>query len=139
MYAFLPSFLLGFHGCDATVGEAILAGAKQHLTFSTNDYDWLGNGVYFWEGNPARALQFAHERSAGGKNSRGRVTQPFVLGAIINLHRCLDLADSGAIAQVKHWLRRLPRSHRSQRQAAAHQRSQSQNAAAGLRSIQLAS
>ena len=100
-YEFLPSFILGFHGCDATTGEAILRGEAQHLVPSTNGYDWLGTGIYFWEGNPARALQFARESAKGGRNSKGKITHPFVLGAIINLHRCLDLADSSAIAQVK--------------------------------------
>ncbi len=100
-YEFPPAFVLGFHGCDAKVGEAILRGEEQHLTASENDYDWLGSGIYFWEGNPARALQFATERAEGGRNSKGDISELFVLGAIINLGRCLDLADSSAIAQVQ--------------------------------------
>lgn len=100
-YEFPPSFVLGFHGCDAAVGEAILRGDIQHLQRSENDYDWLGSGIYFWEGNPARALQFATERAQGGRNSQGDISQPFVLGAIINLKRCLDLADSSAIVQTQ--------------------------------------
>ena len=100
-YEFPPAFVLGFHGCDATVGEAILRGESEHLQESTNDYDWLGSGIYFWEGNPARALAFATERAEGGRNSQGTITTPFVLGAIINLRRCLDLAASSAIAQVQ--------------------------------------
>lgn len=101
IYEFPPSFVLGFHGCDATIGEGILHGTIPHLTASKNGYDWLGTGIYFWEGNPARALQFARERADGGRNSQGNITQPFVLGAVINLRRCLDLADSSAIAQVQ--------------------------------------
>lgn len=93
-YEFLPAFVLGFHGCDAATGEAILRGEITHLSASANDYDWLGNGIYFWEGNPARALQFATERAAGGRNSKGKIADPFVLGAVINLRRCLNLADS---------------------------------------------
>lgn len=100
-YEFPPAFVLGFHGCDAAVGEAILRGEIPHLRESTNDYDWLGSGIYFWEGNPARALEFARESAAGGRNSQGAITAPFVLGAVINLRRCLDLADSSAIAQVR--------------------------------------
>lgn len=100
-YEFLPSPLLGFHGCDQSVGEAILSGEVKYLTPSRNDYDWLGTGIYFWEGNPERALQFAMERAVGGRNSRGVIRQPFVLGAVLNLKRCLDLADSSAIAQIK--------------------------------------
>lgn len=86
-YEFPPAFVLGFHGCDATVGEAILRGEIPHLTASGNDYDWLGTGTYFWEGNPERALQFAIERAEGGRNSQGDISTPFVLGAIINLRR----------------------------------------------------
>ena len=101
VYEYQPSFVLGFHGCDAKVGEAILRGSKPHLTPSENEYDWLGHGIYFWEGNPARALDFARERAEGGRNSKGAIKTPFVLGAIINLGRCLDLANSSAIAQVQ--------------------------------------
>ena len=72
-YEFLPSPIVGFHGCDQSVGEAILHAEVTHLEQSRNDYDWLGSGVYFWEGNPKRALQFARERAAGGRNSRGEI------------------------------------------------------------------
>lgn len=106
-YEFSPSFVLGFHGCDASVGESILRGDISHLQHSYNDYDWLGSGIYFWEGNPARALQFAKERAEGGKNSQGKIDIPFVLGAIINLKRCLNLADSSAIEQVEYSYRHL--------------------------------
>ena len=106
-YEFLPSPILGFHGCDASVGEEILSGKESHLKPSENEYDWLGTGVYFWEGNPARALQFAQERADGGHNSVGEISRPFVLGAVLNLKRCLDLADSSAIMQLKDAYRRL--------------------------------
>lgn len=106
-YEFPSAFVLGFHSCDAAVGEAILRGESAHLSSSENDYDWLGSGIYFWEGNPARALEFARERAAGARNSQGEITQPFALGAIINLRRCLDLADSSAIAQVENAYRTL--------------------------------
>lgn len=100
-YEFLPSPIIGFHGCDKSVGESILRGKVEHLAPSENDYDWLGTGIYFWEGNPERALQFARERAGGGRNSRGTIKKPFVLGAVLNLKRCLDLADSSAIVQLK--------------------------------------
>lgn len=100
-YEFQPAFLLGFHGCDASVGEAILRGEETHLRPSENDYDWLGSGIYFWEGNPQRALEFAQERQQGKPNSRGKIQEPFILGALINPRRCLDLADATAISQIK--------------------------------------
>src|SRR5947209_5013011 len=100
-YEFLPSFVLGFHGCDSTTGEAILRGEVSHLSPSVSDYDWLGHGVYFWEGSPTRARHFAAERASGGRNSRGQIKHPFVLGAVVDPRRCLNLADSDAIARVE--------------------------------------
>src|SRR5271155_2352654 len=55
----LSSFILGYHGCDRKVGERLLEGAA--FKPSDNDYDWLGPGIYFWEANPRRALEFATE------------------------------------------------------------------------------
>ena len=48
-YEIYPSFVLGFHGCDREIGEAVLNGDITHLDPSRNDYDWLGEGVYFWD------------------------------------------------------------------------------------------
>jgi hypothetical protein len=38
--------LVLFHGCDKDVAEAVLSG-QATLQPSENDYDWLGNGIYF--------------------------------------------------------------------------------------------
>lgn len=101
LYQFPPSFVLGFHGCDKSVGEAVLSGKIAHLKPSDNPYDWLGTGIYFWESNPLRALEFAQERAGGAKNSKGTIKEPFVVGAIINLGYCLDTRDSLALAEIK--------------------------------------
>jgi len=95
-YEYQPSFVLGFHGCDKAVGEAILKGKEPHLKPSEKKYDWLGHGIYFWEGNPSRALAWAEQRKAEKK-----IRTPFVLGAIIDLRHCLDLFDHTGNAQVK--------------------------------------
>lgn len=101
LYKKHPSFVLGFHGCDAKVGEAVLAG-KQKLSFSKNPYDWLGNGIYFWEGNPARALEFAENAiSKEPRTTKGQIERPFVLGAIIDLGFCCNLSDTSAIDELK--------------------------------------
>ena len=52
------SFVLGYHGCSAEVGERVLAGAAD-LSPSEQDYDWLGPGVYFWDSDPQRAWEWA--------------------------------------------------------------------------------
>lgn len=79
------SFVLGYHGCDRAVGEKVLAGDIT-LAQSERDYDWLGQGVYFWEADPRRALEWAE-----WKKERGDYTEPFVIGAAIDLGNCLDL------------------------------------------------
>ncbi len=95
-YEFQPSFILGFHGCEQAVGEAILSGAEPDLKPSEKEYDWLGSGIYFWEGNLARAWAWAHQRRGEGK-----IQAPFVLGAIIDLRHCLDLFNSESMQQVR--------------------------------------
>lgn len=93
MYSVLPSFIFGFHGCDKSVAEEVFAG-NQELKHSNNDYDWLGNGVYFWENNPQRALDFATQATVNPKLTRDKVTTPAVVGAIIDLGHCFNLLDS---------------------------------------------
>lgn len=68
------------------------------LLQSTNDYDWLGHGVYFWEGNAERALQFAYEMM---KKKNSSVKNPAVLGAVIDLGYCLDLTESSCLEELK--------------------------------------
>jgi hypothetical protein len=77
-------FVLGYHGCDETVAEAILAGSPMRL--SSRDYDWLGPGAYFWEGDVDRAREWSEEKVAIGAYSKGAV-----IGAVIDLGNCLDL------------------------------------------------
>lgn len=96
MHRLASSFVLGYHGSDGTVGERLLAGSEFRL--SENDYDWLGPGVYFWEANPKRGLEFAAEsiqRKTPGD------AQPFVVGAVIELGSCLDLTTANGIEWLK--------------------------------------
>lgn len=58
--------------------------------------EWLGHGVYFWEQDPGRALDWA----SNGK-TRGKVIQPDVVGAIINLGYCLDLTTISGLEEVR--------------------------------------
>ncbi len=95
MHRLSTSFILGYHGCPEDVAERILAG--EHFTKSDNDYDWLGPGIYFWQANPARAVQFANEKA-----KRERATwRPSVVGAVIELGLCLDLTTEMGIAEVQ--------------------------------------
>lgn len=57
-YEYQPSFVLGFHGCDKSVGEKILHDGG-HLKPSVQKWDWLGHSIYFWDGNPSWAMAWA--------------------------------------------------------------------------------
>lgn len=89
MYNTKPSIVYGFHGTDETIGREILNG-QEFFKHSSNEYDWLGAGIYFWENNLERAWQYAQEDS---QRQSTKIKTPFVLGAVIELGNCLDLLD----------------------------------------------
>jgi hypothetical protein len=91
MYATRPGLIIGFHGCDISLRDNVV-NHRTSLKNSTNQYDWLGSGIYFWENNQQRALQFAEELM---KTPRGKkIKTPAVLGAVIDIGFCLDLLDT---------------------------------------------
>jgi len=92
MYSTRSGLIFGFHGCDESVAHAVLNG-RSFLKTSFNRYDWLGHGVYFWENSPSRAYEYAEYLLKYPKRSRGNVTKPAVIGAVIDLGTCLDLLD----------------------------------------------
>ena len=96
----LPGFILGYHGCDAEVAEQVVTG-KHKLKASQNNYDWLGEGVYFWEHNAQRAYDFAKQMQKRPHPSGQQINQPAVVGAVIDLGFCLNLLDSSSMGQVK--------------------------------------
>ncbi len=87
-----PEIVVGFHGCDRSVADKVIKQGEA-LVRSENDYDWLGHGVYFWEGSYERALEWAK----ADKN----ISQPAVVGAFIKLGNCLDLLDYQHLETVK--------------------------------------
>ena len=99
MHRLTTTFVLGYHGCDGAVAAQLVAGAK--FKPSANLYDWLGGGIYFWEANPLRGLEFAIEvmRREGSKT---KIKEPAVVGAVIDLRLCLDLSTSAGANEVRH-------------------------------------
>jgi hypothetical protein len=92
--------LVGFHGCDRKVGQAVLAGKKM-LQPSRNDYDWLGHGIYFWVDSADRGLEWARQQRK--KQEIGtQIDKPFVVGAFIYPGLCLNLTDHGVGPQLVH-------------------------------------
>ena len=97
MHRLTTTFVLGYHGCDEAVAERLISG--EPFQKSINDYDWLGPGIYFWEANPLRGLEFAAELQNAPWGSD--ITTPAVVGAIIDLGFCLDLTTAAGIRQVR--------------------------------------
>jgi len=89
MYSSKPTIVYGFHGLDKSVAYKILT-QQDEFKPSNNDYDWLGDGIYFWENNYHRAKEYAITAS---KRKNSTIKEPFVLGAIIELGNSLDLLD----------------------------------------------
>jgi hypothetical protein len=108
------SFVLGYHGCDKRLAEKVLAG-KAPLAASHNDYDWLGDGIYFWEHNAQRAYEFAIEVAKHPRHDRQKIAQPAVIGAVIDLGFSLNLLDSRCIAMVRQAYDELVRSSKEGR------------------------
>lgn len=97
MYQRLPNWVLGFHGTDEETVHKILNDPKAHLNSSANVHDWLGGGIYFWENDPVRALEFSKERMKWKKITDRK---PAVIGAIIDLGLCLNLTEKPAMEQL---------------------------------------
>ncbi len=77
--------VFGFHGCNQSVKNDLLNGAK--FLPSQNKWDWLGDGIYFWENDYTRAKDWADNRFGN---------EGAVVGARINLGSCFDLTNSFA-------------------------------------------
>lgn len=91
------SLILGYHGCDRSVAEKVVAG-REKLWRSERPWDWLGHGIYFWEDSPSRALRWAEDEA---RKRNGRISTPAVIGAVINLGNCLNLIDAEALTLVR--------------------------------------
>lgn len=78
--------IVGYHGCPRDFADALLLGkaAIADWKMSQNAYDWLGEGVYFWEHSPQRALRWATEKYGDAAG---------LIGAVIQLGTCFDLLD----------------------------------------------
>lgn len=72
---------IGFHGTSAEAAQRILASGFE---ISRNDYDWLGDGAYFFQDAPVRAMEWARQRFGN---------DAAVIGAEIDLQDCVDLLD----------------------------------------------
>ncbi len=95
MYSSRPNLIIGFHGCEKKDQEKFLLDGSA-FKISKERYDWLGHGMYFWEGNESRAWHWADQ-----KKKAGTLKEPAVIGAVCDLGRCFDLLNSTNIETLK--------------------------------------
>lgn len=101
----LERLVVGYHGCTEKFARDLLLGNVPISAWrlSTNEWDWLGNGIYFWEHAPERALRWARERY------RTRRQRPAVVGAYVHLGRCFDLLNEAITSLLGETYQRLVR------------------------------
>jgi hypothetical protein len=76
----------GYHGTTRARADAILSGGQFRI--SQNPWEWLGDGVYFWQDAPHRARAWGQQ---WGCRDGEEVA---VLRAQLRLQACLDLLDT---------------------------------------------
>jgi hypothetical protein len=76
-----PLRAIGYHGTSTAVAQTVLGDGFKS---SRNVYDWLGDGVYFFQDAPNRARECAAQRYG---------VDGVVIRSVIRLDDCLDLLD----------------------------------------------
>lgn len=97
------TLVLAYHGCDISVRDRLVRGMLPGLRKSSNRYDWLGPGVYFFENDAARARHFA-EAAAANPDKRFTnqpIATPAVVGAVLRVSVWLDMTTQEGMAN---WL-----------------------------------
>jgi hypothetical protein len=97
MYESRSNLIIGFHGCEAVTALSLLNDPNA-IKVSKEPYDWLGHGMYFWENNLERAMQWAQS-----KYLRGQIKEPAVIGAVLQLGYCCDLLDTKFTSILKEY------------------------------------
>src|ERR1043165_2085768 len=99
--------IVGYHGCTQKFAKELLLAKKPISEWrpSANEWDWLGNGISFWEHAPQRALRWAQERYRKGRQ------RPAILGAYLQLGRCFDLLNEATTALLSETYQRLAQTY----------------------------
>ncbi|MDX9698786.1 MAG: hypothetical protein RBT55_04350 [Rhodocyclaceae bacterium] len=103
LYQRRPGLVLGFHGTSRkTVNKLVGQRKRAHLIPSQGKNEWLGHGIYFWENDPQRALEWAENG-----NPKQPIADPDVVGAVLDLGLCLDLTTRTGLDEVAQAYRTL--------------------------------
>lgn len=97
----LGTALVVYHGCDVTTRDDLVSGRLRHLNHSNNQYDWLGPGAYFFEGDVERALLFAQasHHNPDKRYTAKPIATPAVVGAILQVQNWLDMTTQAGIKE----------------------------------------
>jgi hypothetical protein len=92
----IATTVVGFHACERAFAERLRSGELiiDDWAPSENEYDWLGPGIYFWEGGIRRAREFAVD-------SFRKIKDPMIVEADINLGRCFDLTETDYLDELR--------------------------------------
>lgn len=90
LYNAHSNYIIGFHGCDQSVADKLINNPNPSFFPSNNEYDWLGNGMYFWENDFKRAEKYVEEAK---ERKPENYKNPTVIGAVIDLGYCLNLTE----------------------------------------------
>ena len=74
--------VVGYHGTSDQAAQAVV---RDGFRLSQNSYDWLGDGVYFFQDALIRAWEWADAHHPD---------EPAVIGAELDLIGCMDLLDA---------------------------------------------
>jgi hypothetical protein len=86
-------WVYGYHGTSRSRAEQIMTEGFQP---STNGYDWLGTGVYFWQDAPNHAWHWAKQKHPN---------EPAVIKSRLRLDStCIDLLDMSNPSNPDFWL-----------------------------------
>lgn len=94
--------VVAYHGCDFSTAAKVISDDVVHLAPSRNPYDWLGEGVYFFEDDLIRAKLFAQAAAASPhlKLTAKPIRRPYAIGALLTLGNCLDLSKQPGIDEL---------------------------------------
>lgn len=98
----MGQIILAYHGCDVTTRDRLVSGTTQPRA-SKNKYDWLYDGMYFFEGDHERALKLAKAAAQRASQSLTRqpIVTPAVVGAVLDVDRMFDLSTQLGISYFK--------------------------------------
>lgn len=93
--------LVAYHGCDAVVRDDLVTQRLKKLDHSQNQYDWLGPGAYFFEGDLKRALLFAEASAAYPEKmfTQRPIATPAAVGVVLCVSSWLDMTTQEGLGE----------------------------------------